>query len=194
MDPFHTIEYDPAIVFALDRELRIIYCNRAWDVFAEANGGAFLKRPAPYGLPLLDVIPEELKALYRSAYLNVFATKRQWAYEYECSSATVYRLFRMTALRRPKVDFVWVTNFLLEESPHGDERRPVIYPNPPAYGEPDESVRMCCLCRRTRRKHGRVWDWVPAYVKTPPARVAPAVCEDCDRKLKSSINALSRAH
>src|SRR5687767_4127846 len=95
LGPFEAIEHDSAIVFALDRELKIVYCNEAWDRFAESNGGAALKRPTPHGMCVLDVIPEPLKNLYRSAYLNVFATSRQWVYDYECSSATVHRLLRM---------------------------------------------------------------------------------------------------
>jgi len=121
-NPFEAIEHDPSIVFALDCELKLFYCNQAWDRFAESNGGAAVKRPTTYGMCVLDAIPEPLKTLYRSAYLNVFATSRQWVHEYECSSATLYRLFRMTALRRPKDDFILVSNFLLDERPHGDER------------------------------------------------------------------------
>ncbi len=141
--PLEAIEHDSAIVFALDRELKIVYCNQAWDRFAESNGGAALKRPTPHGMCVLDVIPEPLKNLYRSAYLNVFARSRQWVYDYECSSATVHRLFRMTALHRPKDEFILVTNFLLEERPHGNERL-VMQPNPPSTKDPAIALR-CAL-------------------------------------------------
>ena len=177
--PFEALERDPAIVYALNSGLRIVYCNAAWDQFAELNGGTSLIRPAPYGLCVLDACPDPLKSLYRSAFLNVFKTKRQWVHEYECSSARVYRLFRMTALRRPTDDFVVVSNFLLRERPHGGER-PVMPPDPAAYEGHGGVVAMCCLCRRTRRKSGRGWDWVPAYVQTPPVHLANRLCEACE--------------
>ena len=182
--PFEAIEHDSAIVFALDRELKIVYCNQAWDRFAESNGGAALKRPTPHGMCVLDVIPEPLKALYRSAYLNVFATSRQWVYDYECSSATVHRLFRMTALHRPKDELILVTNFLLEERPHGNEWL-IMQPNPAVYEGPGDSIAICSLCRRARWWDCRGWDWVPAYVERPPARLAYGVCETCRHKLVS---------
>jgi hypothetical protein len=182
--PFEAIERDPAIVYALDRELKILYCNEAWDRFAESNGGAALKRPTPYGMCVLDVIPEPLQTFYRSAYLSVFATSRHWVHEYECSTAAMHRLYRLTALHRPKEDFILVANFLLEERPHGDER-PVRQPDPATYQGPDVSIEMCSLCRRTRRRDRRGWDWVPAYVEKPPARLAYSVCASCRYKTVS---------
>ena len=175
------IERDSAVVFALNRELKILYCNEAWDRFAQSNDGTALMRPIPYGICVLDVIPEPLKSRYRAAYLNVFATKRQWVHEYECSSSTVYRLFQMTALHRPEDDFILVVHFLLEQRPHGDER-PVMPPDPAAYEGSANSVAMCSVCRKSRRHRRRTWHWVPAYVDHPPARVVYGVCESCHRK------------
>ena len=178
---FESIERDSAIVFALNRELRIIYCNEAWDRFAQSNCGTALMRPMPYGVCVLDVIPEPLKSRYRSAYLNVFATRRQWVHAYECSSSTIYRLFQMTALQRPEDDFILVSNFLLEQRPHRDERA-VMPPDPAAYEAPDHTVAMCSVCRRTRLRGSRRWHWVPAYVERSPAHVVYGVCESCHRK------------
>src|SRR4051794_39575555 len=149
---FESIERDSAIVFALNREFRIIYCNEAWDRFAQSNGGTALMRPIPYGKCVLDEIPEPLKSRYRAAYLNVFATRRQWVHHYECSSSTVYRLFQMTALQRPEDDVILVANFLLEQRAHGDERL-VMPPDPAAYEGSDHSVAMCSVRRNSRRRH-----------------------------------------
>jgi hypothetical protein len=40
-----TLENHSSVVFALDPELRIQYCNPAWDEFAAANGAGYLTRP-----------------------------------------------------------------------------------------------------------------------------------------------------
>ena len=181
------IEHDPSIVFALDRELQIIYCNEAWDRAAVTNGDATLKRPAPYGVCILDIIAHPLRDPYRAAYLSVFATKREWEYHYECSSAAVFRRFQMKALQRPADDFILVINFLVEDRPHGKER-PARLPDPAVYGGPEHTLTMCCLCRRTRRRNGRVWDWVPAYVDSPPSSIAYVVCKRCQRKTPKVSN------
>jgi hypothetical protein len=177
---FESIERDAAIVFALNRELRIVYCNEAWDWFAQSNGGTALMRPIPHGMCVLEVIPEPLKSRYRVAYLNVFATRRQWVHEYECSSSTVYRPFKMTALQRPEDDLILVANFLLEQRPHDAERR-VMAPDPAAYEGSDHSVAMCSVCRKSRPRGGRRWHWVPAYVERPPARIVYGLCESSGR-------------
>src|SRR5690349_1671320 len=148
MEPVYELyEHAPAVTYALDRQLRIVYCNDAWDRFAESNGGTAVKRPTPYGRNVLDVVPEFLKPLYRSAYLNVFATGRTWEFHYECSSATEYRFFRMSASASPpNDDLVVVVNFLMELRPHGQDR-PVRLPDSNIYGGHGERVTMCCLCR-----------------------------------------------
>lgn len=181
------IEHDPSIVFALDRGLHIIYCNAAWDRAAVSNGGATLKRPAPYGICILDIIVHPLRDLYRAAYLNLFASKREWVYHYECSSATVYRRFQMKVLQRPGDDFILVTNFLVEERPHGEER-PARVPDAAVYGGVEHTLTMCCLCRRTRRRKGRLWDWVPAYVDSPPSSIAYVVCKRCEPNMPKVPN------
>jgi hypothetical protein len=94
----------------------------------------------------------------------------------------MYRLFRLTALHRPKDDFILVVNFLLEERPHGDEQL-VKQPEHAAYQGPDDTIEMCSLCRGVRRRDRRGWDWVPAYVECPPARLAYSVCASCRQKM-----------
>src|SRR5215469_12449153 len=96
---FAHLEHEPSIVFVLDRDLRIVYCNEGWDAFARDNGGTAWERPSPYGHLLLDVIPDRLRNLYRTAYRQVFFSGVPWVHHYECSSADFYRSFRMTVTR-----------------------------------------------------------------------------------------------
>lgn len=184
---FEEFERKSSVIFVLDRRLQIVYCNEAWDRFAEANGGARLKRPNLYGICVLDAVPEFLKDLYRSAYSSVFTDLPLWEFYYECSTARIYRLFRMTVGRMPADDFIVVTNSLIEECPHGPERR-VMPPDPARYGGFGDPVAMCFLCRRTRRRDGWGWDWVPAFVESPPRVLAASICDDCARKLGSHHN------
>ena len=56
-DGFEEFERMSSVIFVLDRRFQIVYCNEAWDRFAESNGGVPLKRPNPCGLCVLDVFP-----------------------------------------------------------------------------------------------------------------------------------------
>jgi hypothetical protein len=182
-DLYEGYEHAPVVTFALDHRLRIVYCNEAWDRFAESNGGAAMKRRTPYGSNVLDVVPEFLKPLYRSAFLNVFATRRNWEFHYECSSATDYRLFRMSVtLSAKNDDLIVVVNSLVELRPHGQDR-PVGLPDPDLYVGRGGGIAMCFICRRTRRRDAGGWDWVPSYIESPPAPLVYTFCDACLRKL-----------
>ena len=112
---FASWERDPDVVFILDRELRIVFCNAAWDRFARENDGESLLRPAPYGNSVLDAVPERLKRLYASAYRQVLMTCKDWEHHYECSSPQVYRMFRMTVQLDRTASFLVVRNSLIEK-------------------------------------------------------------------------------
>src|SRR4051794_2604313 len=85
-DCFEEFERMSSTIFVLDRRFQIVYCNEAWDRFAESNEAMQLKRPAPYGRCVLDGVPKFLSTLYRSAYLNAFERGQAWQFNYECSS------------------------------------------------------------------------------------------------------------
>ena len=70
----------------------------------------------------------------------------------------------------------------MEDRTHGRKWR-LMPPDPDIYGGFGTPVAMCSLCRRTRRLDARGWNWVPAYVESPPTAVAYAICDDCVGKL-----------
>jgi len=174
---FLDFEHDPAVVFSLDRSLRIVYCNAAWDAFARENGGSGWERPRPYGISLLDVIPDRLKTLYQTAYRQVLLSGTSWVHHYECSSPVVYRMFRMTVNRSRGGDFLTVINSLVAEKAHSPERTAALASS--AHRGPDDSVTMCSVCRRTLRVADRAWEWVPEFVKTPPQSLVHGLCDSC---------------
>jgi hypothetical protein len=170
-------ESDPNVTFVLDRELRIIHCNAAWDRFAVENSGTALLRPAPYGRSVLDVVPDRLRSLYATAYRSVWLSRTPWHHHYECSSADIYRFLRMQVHLSSREDLLIVVNTLIEERPHGATRQPKIPSS--IYHGPGEVVTMCSNCRRTCRSDMVTWDWVPDYVRNPPKLVAFGICGSC---------------
>jgi len=174
------VEADTSIIYVLNSDLRIIYCNKAWDQFASLNGGAGLNRRAILGKPILDVVAGPLKVFYANAFAQAKEKGQPWEHDYECSSPASYRLFHMRVL--PVTDsYLLVENSLRFERPHGSER-PVMPPNAALYVTGDGMLAMCGHCRRTRRicmASDPVWDWVPAYLVEPPGPVSHGLCRNC---------------
>jgi hypothetical protein len=175
-----TLEHDPAVIYVVDAGIRIVYCNAAWDSFALANGGDSLLRPAPIGRDLMAAVPWDLHEFYLRAFEEVRRSGSPWDHQYECSSADVFRRFHMRVVAATPGDPgtpLIIVNSLEIEQPHQhapglEDRR--------SYRDRNGIVTMCCHCRRTKRPEAlEVWDWVPEFVREPPARVSHGLCAWC---------------
>ncbi len=174
------LENNAAVIYVLDRDLRIVYCNEAWNRFAAENGGRGLERDSQVGRSLMDVIPLPLKQFFEENYRKALSKREIWSHSYECSSPTVYRAFRMVSYPDPEGDGVVVVNSITVERPHEDQDRKVCSPNGMLYEDEQGIVTMCCHCRRTCRVgQTAVWDWVPIYLEEPPELISHGICAVC---------------
>ena len=175
-----TLEKDPAVIYLLDRDLRIVYCNEAWDRFAAENGGRGLSRELQLGRSVMDAIPLPLKPFFEDGYRRALSGRQSWEHCYECSSPTVYRNFRMMSRLDPEGEALVVVNSITVERPHDDQERRVCFPDERVWAGNHDIVTMCCHCRRTcRSKQPPIWDWVPAYIEKPPGLVSHGICAPC---------------
>lgn len=185
------LEKDPSIVYLLGADLRIVYCNKAWDDFAALNGGAGLNREAVLGASVMEVTAMPLRPFYASAFTWTQKKLRTWEHDFECSSPEFYRLFHMRVL--PLADsYLMVENSLRVERPHGPEH-PGMPSYPFAYVNGHGIVTMCCHCRRTQRLNtgaASIWDWVPGFVEKSPQRVSHGLCANCAAYFYASSGAL----
>jgi hypothetical protein len=173
----HEFEDDRSVIYLLDNNLRIAYCNKAWDEFAERNGGVKLQRTEQVGRRVLDSTAEPLKAFYRSAFERALAEHQHWDHLYECSSPALYREFHMQVLPVQAPPCLVVVNSLVVEKPHERVIRP---PLTALYRTSHGVISMCMHCRRTRRsEEPEIWDWVPDFVASPPDRVSHGLCPTC---------------
>lgn len=173
-------ETDPAVIYALDRDLRIVYCNAAWDRFALENGGAGLERPLALGRPVMDSVPKVLHAFFEDGYRRTLSSRETWEHTYECSSPSVYRSFRMSTYPEPDGSGLVVVNSLVVAHPHDDAKRPPQAPDLGLYVDDFGVLKMCSHCRRVSRVGEPArWDWVPAFVDAPPERVSHGLCGVC---------------
>ncbi len=174
--PLSVLENCPDPCFVVSETLDITYCNAAWDRFAlENHGGPEVLKDRVVSRNLLDFIPADIKQYHAGLFARARATGQPVSHDYECSSATLFRLYRMQIY--PLDKGFTVINSLRVEHPHD---RPPIEPKDAAYKDAAGLIRMCANCRRTNRANDpTAWDWVPAYVERMRENTTHGVCPPC---------------
>jgi hypothetical protein len=175
--PIEALEASPDPGCVLSEQLDITYCNQAWDRFALENHGPGATAKKVISRNLLDFVAPDLKSFYRELFARARTFGRLVSHDYECSSATVFRLYRMQIYPlEPGAGFV-VQNSLHVEHPHD---RVALQPSSALYKDDSGIIHMCANCRRTRRvTDPGVWDWVPAYVEGKRTNISHGVCPMC---------------
>lgn len=174
-----TLETDPSIIYVLKDDLRIIYCNPAWDRFALENGGDTLIRANVLGTNVMDVLPQSIFQFYQGAFHQVISTGTSWAHDYECSSPRLYRIFRMQILRLSGSHLLVMNSPKIEELHLADD---LASNADAAYIDEHGILTLCCNCRRARRVDAadqEVWNWVPRFIARPPEKVSHGLCKIC---------------
>jgi PAS domain-containing protein len=146
--PASVVEADTSVIFCLDPNLTITYCNPAWDRFAKENGGSELYRPSVIGRSILEFIGGPQRDYYARTYKRLLAVAEPWDHEYECSSKEVYRRFHLRAVPIKKRAGLLVINSLRVERPH---QLVPCEPLEEVYRDSTGLIIMCGSCRRTRR-------------------------------------------
>jgi hypothetical protein len=174
--PLEVLESCPDSCFALSESLDITYCNAAWNTFALANhAGPEVLGARVISRNLLEFVPDELKAFHAGLFAKARTLGQPVSHDYECSSATHFRLYRMQIY--PLADGFAVINSLRVEHPH--DRTP-LEPNEALYRNSAGLIRMCSNCRRANRANDpAAWDWVPDYVVHMRENTTHGVCPAC---------------
>lgn len=174
------LEENAAVVYVVDKEFRIAYCNPAWDRFAAQNDGKNLERRQAKGLSCLPGGPDFLRRFYELAFGHAIDTRKPWEHDYECSSPEKYRRFHMRVFPLGR-SYLLVENSLYIDRAHEapDASEPLDHSR---YIDHNGFIAMCSHCRRTRRHTGEgheTWDWVPSYLKDTPVLVSHTLCQTC---------------
>jgi hypothetical protein len=166
---------DDSVIYLLDADWRIARCNAAWDRFALANRGETASSARVAGTFIMDVVPQDLQAFYLAAYGNVQRFRRDWWHIFECSSASLTRIFQMRILPCDAGSLLTI-NTLISETPL--ENAP---PKPVQdYASSDGIVTMCSHCRRVQRlREPATWDWVPELLFSGEVLATFGLCGFC---------------
>ncbi len=176
-----TLEKSSAVIYGLTPDLRLCYFNRAWHLFAQNNGAdpTFRERFV-LGMPLAEAIEGPLRGYYLGAYHSVFVHGQPWDHDYECSSDRVFRCYHQRAYPLAGGAALVVVNSLRISYPHEAHARVGFEPDENPYRDSRGFVTQCAHCRRTQRTaEPDHWDWVPAWVKQPPAHTSHSLCPIC---------------
>jgi hypothetical protein len=169
------LETDASTFVAVDRALTIQWVNPAWDRFARANGGVHVPQRYGRGRSYLDGITAPLRAFYEAAFVNALTQNEVFAQTYECSSPTVFRVFRVRALPCDGEGLLLEHSTVVDRPHDGD---PASLPLSD-YTRPDGTVLQCSNCRRVQRAKSDGWDWVPAWVSVSPPETSHGLCGPC---------------
>ncbi len=170
-------DWEHDVIFVLDRELRFVDCNPAWDEFAADNGGVGISRAEIQGRSVLDYVPEVLRTFYVHKYWYAMRAPEASEFDYNCSSPEKIRLFCMT-LRGMSDGLLVVNRLRLEEEcaitgPLTDAERPL-------YLSAEGFVTMCANCRKTKRRDdASQWVWIPELLNDHSLTVSHGLCPRC---------------
>lgn len=175
----HVMDEMPSAVCGLWPDLRIGYVNPAWLSFGRDNGRGELSSHAELGANILDAIPAVLRPFYVEVFARALATRDAIEHDYECSSLTQRRTFRMRV--HPTAGAVIVVHSLLREEAHGEEAHAAVER---IYRDERGMIEQCAHCRRIRRASTpdgttAAWDWVPDYVAKMPPSTSHGICAVC---------------
>lgn len=166
---------DPSTIYALSADLHVDYVNEAWTQFARANRARWADGEWGIGSSVMAAIPDVLRPFYERLFERARAGKVVVEHDYECSSATVTRRFRMRVLPCESGGLL-VVHSLLRADPQPE---PGVPPLDAVYRHLG-MILQCSHCRRVQRANEPgTWDWVPAYVEHPQPKTSHGLCEVC---------------
>ncbi|MEP6643557.1 MAG: hypothetical protein ABJA69_03610 [Acidobacteriaceae bacterium] len=178
--PKERVDHSQDVVYLLDPEFRIIYCNPAWDTFAIQNKGHSARCQNVSGTDLFSYITEDLQPAYVSAFASARVLGR-CELRFECSSPSHYRHFRMR-IRLLRQGYA-VMNSLEVERPHDSETLQ------PDYSHFERgAITLCAGCRRTKNRYTPDrWDWVPYFLNDGFVSVAHRLCPACSVYYRAAV-------
>jgi len=165
-------------IFGIFADGRLALTNAAWDRFAAENGAPELPREWPLGRNVYEAIPGELEPFYREGWEWAGESGHPWSHSYECSSADVYRRYRMTTYPMGGSEGLLVVNSLVVDAPRPEGRGPGTSPRD-EYRQADGSTVQCSHCRRTMHVATGRWDLVPEWVQRWPDHARGTLCDVC---------------
>lgn len=171
----YALTAEGSTLVAIDPVGTIVWLNPAWQRFAEQNAGSQLAERFGVGSCYYDGISEPLRAYYQEAFRSALASLTVFEQDYECSSASLFRLMRLRALPIRNVGLLLEHSCVVRSFREG----PALAPSELTYLGANRTILQCSNCRRVQRADGTQWDWVPAWVARQAPNISHGICKVC---------------
>lgn len=177
---FRALETNSSVLYVLQGDFKIIFCNESWDRFALQNGGNHLDRTSVLGTSVMDVTPAILRPYYATLLAKARISGQILEHEIELSSPEMFRLYRMRVLPIGG-PYLCIENTRCVERPQ-DLAFARKSKTASDYEDENGCITICCNCRRTHCLRGTIdrnWHFVPEHLAIPPAHVKDNLCPKC---------------
>lgn len=162
--------------YALDVGLRIRAVNQGYLAFAAANGLPDVLQRYPLGTPLSQAFNGLMLEVAVERCLHVLRQQDVAHFDYECSSPTHFRLFRMSLMAIHGGYGLLVNSHRIVETPHED---PVAALGP-EHRDALGVIHQCSHCRKVHhQRECERWDWIPSLVAHPDRQISHGLCPHC---------------
>ncbi len=169
----HSLVVTASQVVVVAADGTLLWANEAWYAFGRANGAA-LPSISPGTNYFQSAPPGEVRVWLERASAAVLAQNAVFEENYDCSSPTRARAFRMRIFPVPRIGLLFEHTLSRERG-----SRPKRPPNEVTYRTKFGVILTCSNCRRFRRRRLDAWDWIPAWLDTPPSSVSHGLCPVC---------------
>lgn len=178
------LERHPWPVAGLWRDGTIAYVNPAWSVFSHENGaGLKVDREWSLGANYFAAINDELRPFFTELLAHAPTTQQSLApytHEYECSSEDQTRRFALQVFALPERRGYMLVHSLLVSAAQETASEHAPPPADHTYKDGEGTVKQCAHCRRIAHgTHHDRWDWIPAWIRHPPAFISHTICKLC---------------
>jgi len=174
--PLDVLETDTSTLVCLTPDGVIAWVNAAWWRFAEDNGAPEIARRFGVGARYLDGVSGELRPWCEEVFKHAQDSGEPFVFDYECSSPSRVRRFRMRVLPIKKLGLL-LEHALLVDAARADGLHAAA--DDPAYRSRDGFVRQCSNCRKVRKPEANRWDVVLAWIERSPPRTSHGLCGAC---------------
>lgn len=163
-----TLRAHASSICVTDRDGAILWVNPTWDQSATAHGLA-------HYTSYYDGISGTLRGPFKRAFSSTMETGKPFEQDYECSTPTLRRFFRLRALPIGGRGLL-IDHSLISEAPHLAKPHE---PNAEEYTSEDGLIAQCSNCRRVLHPSSNAYHWVPAWVASPQSNTSHVICPLC---------------
>jgi len=172
----HSLNNSAAVIYAIDSNYKIRFFNDAWEHFAETNNGCKIATEWGIGANVINAIEGAQKEFYRELYDASINENLIISHQYECSSSTRYRKFKLIGYPLVNQRGLLLENYLISEANIAYNEPPLIVDD---YQDNYGIIKQCGHCRKIYNHRQHTWEWCPSLIDQITLKISHSLCTEC---------------